>query len=207
MTELRTLKEANQRLSDDNQELRDLCCFLDDDRQKGRKLAREWQRFGRYTASVMRQEVSAYQVSFKAIFPMKFAFQTDFSHFQHKLRQLDDKQQELIRDNLELKELCLYLDEERANVSAAIPTACSNCGTPIRLTTSTNASNTMRDDGDGSSSSTNDEPMPSVRQYDRSVAVIFNFNFDILQRVTKIMWILFLLDRKFQIPNSSYLKL
>lgn len=62
LAELRTLKEANQRLSDDNQELRDLCCFLDDDRQKGRKLAREWQRFGRYTASVMRQEVSAYQV-------------------------------------------------------------------------------------------------------------------------------------------------
>ncbi|KYQ54783.1 Coiled-coil domain-containing protein 85A, partial [Trachymyrmex zeteki] len=61
LNELRLLKEANQRLNDDNQELRDLCCFLDDDRQKGRKLAREWQRFGRYTVSVMRQEVSAYQ--------------------------------------------------------------------------------------------------------------------------------------------------
>ncbi|KZC14092.1 PREDICTED: coiled-coil domain-containing protein 85C [Dufourea novaeangliae] len=108
--ELRALKEANQRLSDDNQELRDLCCFLDDDRQKGRKLAREWQRFGRYTASVMRQEVSAYQ---------------------NKLRQLDNKQQELIKDNLELKELCLYLDEERGGG--------------------------QRDDGDGSSSSTNAE--------------------------------------------------
>lgn len=70
VAELRTLKEANQRLSDDNQELRDLCCFLDDDRQKGRKLAREWQRFGRYTASVMRQEVSAYQVSFGGIFQL-----------------------------------------------------------------------------------------------------------------------------------------
>ena len=103
------LKEANQRLSDDSQELRDLCCFLDDDRQKGRKLAREWQRFGRYTASVMRQEVSAYQ---------------------NKLRQLDNKQQELIKDNLELKELCLYLDEERGGQAT-------------------------RDDGDGSSSSTN----------------------------------------------------
>lgn len=65
LAELRSMKEANQRLSDDNQELRDLCCFLDDDRQKGRKLAREWQRFGRYTASVMRQEVSAYQVNTK----------------------------------------------------------------------------------------------------------------------------------------------
>ncbi|KAJ8890750.1 hypothetical protein PR048_010259 [Dryococelus australis] len=80
--EIRALKEANQRLGDDNQELRDLCCFLDDDRQKGRKLAREWQRFGRYTASVMRQEVSAYQ---------------------SKLRELDNKQQELIKDNMELK--------------------------------------------------------------------------------------------------------
>ncbi|XP_047468967.1 coiled-coil domain-containing protein 85C-like [Penaeus chinensis] len=120
--ELRHLRENQQRLTDDNQELRDLCCFLDDDRQKGRKLAREWQRFGRYTASVMRQEVTAYQ---------------------NKLRELDTKQQELIKDNLELKELCLYLDEERNNA------ACSHCGHPL----------ITRDDGDGSSSSTNaDEP-------------------------------------------------
>lgn len=124
VAELRVLKETNQRLADDNQELRDLCCFLDDDRQKGRKLAREWQRFGRYTASVMRQEVSAYQT---------------------KLRELDNKQQELIKDNLELKELCLYLDEERGNSSI-----CPACGS---------TTNNLRDDGDGSSSSTNaDEP-------------------------------------------------
>lgn len=124
--DLRVLKETNQRLADDNQELRDLCCFLDDDRQKGRKLAREWQRFGRYTASVMRQEVSAYQT---------------------KLRELDNKQQELIKDNLELKELCLYLDEERGSSSI-----CPACGS------TTNGGN-LRDDGDGSSSSTNaDEP-------------------------------------------------
>jgi CCDC85 family len=76
------LQDLARRLQDDNQELRDLCCFLDDDRQKGRKLAREWQRFGRYTASVMRQEVSSYQ---------------------GKLRELDNRQHELIRDNLELK--------------------------------------------------------------------------------------------------------
>lgn len=82
MSEINSLKEVNQRLNDENQELRDLCCFLDDDRQKGRKLAREWQRFGRYTASVMRQEVAAYQV---------------------KLRHLEAKQQHLIEDNIELK--------------------------------------------------------------------------------------------------------
>lgn len=142
------LKDLARRLQDDNQELRDLCCFLDDDRQKGRKLAREWQRFGRYTASVMRQEVSSYQ---------------------GKLRELDNRQHELIRDNLELKvnnpnalnvyhfkreylqELCLYLDEERNS-----QTNCPSCGASLRPGT--------RDDGDGSSSSTNaDEPaIPAV---------------------------------------------
>ncbi|XP_054710444.1 coiled-coil domain-containing protein 85B-like [Uloborus diversus] len=121
--EIRSLKDANQRFQDDNQELRDLCCFLDDDRQKCRKLAREWQRFGRYTASVMRQEVAAYQ---------------------NKLQELENKQQELIRDNLELKELCLYLDDERNRGT------CSQCGGPL---------NCRRDDGDGSSSSTNNEEL------------------------------------------------
>lgn len=126
LLELRQLKDVNQHLADDNQELRDLCCFLDDDRQKGRKLAREWQRFGRYTASVMRQEVSAYQ---------------------NKLRELDNKQQELIKDNLELKELCLYLDEERGGNSL-----CPSCNAAA-------VTGNLRDDGDGSSSSTNaDEP-------------------------------------------------
>ncbi|KAL3874344.1 hypothetical protein ACJMK2_037372 [Sinanodonta woodiana] len=108
--EIRNLKEINQNLQDDNQELRDLCLFLDDDRHKGRKLAKEWQRFGRYTSSVMRSEVSAYQ---------------------EKLKDLETKQNELISDNIDLKELCLYLDQER-----------------LRFTQ-------MRDEGDGSSNSTN----------------------------------------------------
>lgn len=91
---------------------------------------------------------------------MFFVFQNLYKpifYFQNKLRQLDDKQQELIRDNLELKELCLYLDEERANVaSAAHVSVCTNCGHSVR--------STLRDEGDGSSSSTNaDEPMPSAR--------------------------------------------
>lgn len=127
--EIRCLKDVNQRLQDDNQELRDLCCFLDDDRQKGRKLAREWQRFGRYTASVMRQEVSTYQA---------------------KLRELESRQQELIKDNLELKELCLYLDEERAGNRSSL--FCPNCGLQ--------AIQGQRDEGDGSSSSTNNDEVP-----------------------------------------------
>ncbi|GFT84889.1 coiled-coil domain-containing protein 85C-B [Nephila pilipes] len=123
LQEIRNLNEMNQRFQDDNQELRDLCCFLDDDRQKGRKLAREWQRFGRYTASVMRQEVASYQ---------------------NKLQELENKQQELIRDNLELKKLCLCLDEERNRGT------CAQCGEPL---------SGRRDDGDGSSSSTNNEEL------------------------------------------------
>ena len=110
LMEIRGLKEVNQRLQDDNQELRDLCCFLDDDRQKGRKLAREWQRFGRYTSSVMRSEVAAYQ---------------------QKLKELETSQEELMKDNLSLKELCLYLDQERGF----------------------QGDSTDRDQGDGSSSS------------------------------------------------------
>ena len=135
------MKSSFQRLQEDNQELRDLCCFLDDDRQKGRKLAREWQRFGRYTASVMRQEVASYQA---------------------KLKQLECRQQELVRDNGELKELCIYLDEERSEIQQ---TPCPSCGaTPSPPPMESNGSGLpqqqpVRDDGDGSSSSTNaDEP-------------------------------------------------
>jgi hypothetical protein len=95
-TELRSSKELTHRLTEENQELRDLCCFLDDDRQKGRKLAREWQRFGRYTASVMRQEVANYQA---------------------KLKELDGKQQELIRDNLELKVIYICFLIKKTNLS------------------------------------------------------------------------------------------
>lgn len=87
------------------------------------------------------------------------------------MRQLDDKQQELIRDNLELKELCLYLDEERANAAASVPTSCTNCGAPVRCVAASSTGAPLRDDGDGSSSSTNDEPMPSVRQFDRTIPV------------------------------------
>ncbi|KFO56138.1 Coiled-coil domain-containing protein 85C [Corvus brachyrhynchos] len=91
--EIRGLKEVNQKLQDDNQELRELCCFLDDDRQKGKKLSREWQRFGRHTASVMWKEVGMYQ---------------------QKLKDLEARQETLLRENVELKEMVLMLDEERS---------------------------------------------------------------------------------------------
>lgn len=72
----------------------------------------------------------------------------------------------MIRDNLELKELCLYLDEERANAAQN----CTNCGAPP-------ANNSvLRDDGDGSSSSTNVEEPETIsgalhHNYDQNISV------------------------------------
>ncbi|XP_037829573.1 coiled-coil domain-containing protein 85A [Kryptolebias marmoratus] len=86
-------QDVNQKLQEDNQELRDLCCFLDDDRQKGKRMSREWQRLGRFSAGVMRKEVAVYL---------------------QKLRELEQRQAEVVRENLELKEVCLMLEEERA---------------------------------------------------------------------------------------------
>lgn len=65
LLEIRTLKDVIKTKQEDNQELRDLCCFLDDDRQKYKKLSKEWQRFGRYTSSVIKNEVASHQTKFK----------------------------------------------------------------------------------------------------------------------------------------------
>lgn len=45
----------------ENEELRDLCCFLDDGRQKTKQVAHEWQCFGKYTASVLKNEVDGFE--------------------------------------------------------------------------------------------------------------------------------------------------
>ena len=87
-----SFQDINQKLQEDNQELRDLCCFLDDDRQKGKRVSREWQRLGRYTAGVMHKEVALYL---------------------QKLKELEVKQEEVVKENMELKELCVLLDEEK----------------------------------------------------------------------------------------------
>ena len=49
------------------------------------------------------------------------------TNYQQKLHQLDGRQQELVRDNHELKDLCLYLDEERN----CIDLSCPHCGEKI----------------------------------------------------------------------------
>ncbi|XP_059929159.1 coiled-coil domain-containing protein 85A [Gadus macrocephalus] len=107
LTEIRSLKDVNQKLQEDNQELRDLCCFLDDDRQKGKRVSREWQRLGRYSAGLMRKEVTVYL---------------------QKLKELEQRQSEVLRENLELKEVCLMLEEERAEAAATAVAAVAGRG-------------------------------------------------------------------------------
>ncbi|CAL8291657.1 unnamed protein product, partial [Gadus morhua 'NCC'] len=125
--EIRSLKEVNQKLQDDNHELRELCCFLDDDRQKGKKLSREWQRFGRYTASVMWKDCGVYQ---------------------QKLQDLEANQESLMRENAELKEIVVMLDEERNGAGSR-----SSIDSQSSLTNLNGSSVTVRDVGDGSSTS------------------------------------------------------
>ncbi|XP_010181749.1 PREDICTED: coiled-coil domain-containing protein 85A, partial [Mesitornis unicolor] len=126
--EIRGLKDINQKLQEDNQELRDLCCFLDDDRQKGKKVSREWQRLSRYSASVMHKEVALYL---------------------QKLKELEVRQEEVVKENLELKELCVLLDEEKSGGAGSR----SSIDSQISLCQLTTTSAYVRDVGDGSSTS------------------------------------------------------
>ncbi|XP_032509308.1 coiled-coil domain-containing protein 85A isoform X8 [Phocoena sinus] len=128
--EIRGLKDINQKLQEDNQELRDLCCFLDDDRQKGKRVSREWQRLGRYTVGVMHKEVALYL---------------------QKLKELEVKQEEVVKENMELKELCVLLDEEKGAGCAG-----SRCSIDSQASLCQLAATTapyVRDVGDGSSTS------------------------------------------------------
>ncbi|XP_053133407.1 coiled-coil domain-containing protein 85B [Hemicordylus capensis] len=98
LREIRELKAVNGRLQAENRELRDLCGFLDEDRLKAKRLARHWQLFGHHAAQVLRDEVAA---------------------CLRKLAGLEGLQERLATENLELKELCLALEEECAAAAAA----------------------------------------------------------------------------------------
>ncbi|XP_026165555.1 coiled-coil domain-containing protein 85A [Mastacembelus armatus] len=140
LNEIRSLKDVNQKLQEDNQELRDLCCFLDDDRQKGKRVSREWQRLGRYSAGLMRKEVAIYL---------------------QKLKELEQRQLEVIRENLELKEVCLImLEEERVAAGAGGGSVVAGSRSSIDSQSSLSqlgggvpVPGLLRDVGDGSSTS------------------------------------------------------
>ena len=55
MSEIRQLHGDKHRLAGENRELRELACFLDDERHKAKKMSKDWQRFGRHANIVMKQ--------------------------------------------------------------------------------------------------------------------------------------------------------
>jgi len=57
MDEIHRLRESIRRLLTDNEELCDLCCFLDDDRERYRHDAVEWQKLHQQMATEITKKV------------------------------------------------------------------------------------------------------------------------------------------------------
>ena len=89
LEEVRLLKEVNQRLQTELDDMRDLCCYLDDDRVKCRKLAKDWQNFGRYISSILHTKESCYQ---------------------EEVNSLSLQKESIIAENINLKRLCHELE-------------------------------------------------------------------------------------------------
>ena len=64
--------------------------FLDSGQQRSKNLALEWQNFGKYTAQVLKNEVET---------------------AEQKIRLLKEQVEKLTKENKELKEMCLYLNQ------------------------------------------------------------------------------------------------
>lgn len=131
LMEVRSLRDGNQklhqekdRLNFEKEELSGICCFLDDDREKSKKMAKEWQVFGRYATGVLQKELSI---------------------CHSKIKELELRQQSLIQENRNLKELCLLLDQEQAGSRTSLDSQSSLHGPVPGLLGVT------RDSGDGSS--------------------------------------------------------
>ena len=132
LNQLSGMKHHNFQLMSDNNELRDLCCYLDDERSRARSLAKEWQSFGTHMSRVMRHEVSSYA---------------------KKLQVLEDKQFELVRENFELKQLCIMLDNSLASRDSGVGEG----------STGSNASSHSNDVGDAASLTVNTNPGVGIR--------------------------------------------
>ena len=79
-------------LESENDELRSICGFLDEAYHKSRQKALEWQSFGCYTAQILRREIAM---------------------SESKDQATKEQLVKLIKENKELKEMCIYLDQSQ----------------------------------------------------------------------------------------------
>ena len=157
MLEVRGVREANQRLMQEKElslkekeELAGICCFLDDDREKAKKVAREWQMFGRYATGVLQKELAS---------------------CHSKIKELEQRQAMLTQENKNLKEICLMLDQEQAGSRNSVDSQNSlSCPSTGLLNV-----NGIRDAGDGSSNgSTASTCSPDHRQNFQNKEVLYS---------------------------------
>jgi len=141
------MREINQKLMQEKEillkekeDLCGICCFLDDDREKAKKVAREWQMFGRYATCFLQKELA---------------------NWHSKVKDLEQRQLTLVHENRNLKELCSMLDQEQAGSRNSLNSHESLPGPPGSLL----AVAGTRDSGDGSSNgSTTSACSPDQRQ-------------------------------------------
>lgn len=157
LLEVRGVREINQKLlrEKDNlikekEELAGICCFLDDDREKAKKVAREWQMFGRYATGVLQKELAS---------------------CHSKVKELEQRQSSLTQENKNLKEICIMLDQEQAGSRSSVDSQNSFPCPPSGLL----SVNGIRDSGDGSSNgSTASTCSPDHRQGQNGKEVMYS---------------------------------
>lgn len=84
-----------------------MCCFLDDERKKSKRLSKEWQSFGKYTASILRNEVLGFEKKMSILqVNLPFLLFLIIYSFNHQ-----ENLQKLSQENAELRDLCLFLNQ------------------------------------------------------------------------------------------------
>lgn len=83
---------TKEQLESENKELHMICGYLDEECRKSKRLGSEWQSFGKYTAEILKEEIANSEV---------------------RTRVMQEELERLAKENRELKEMCLFLDQSR----------------------------------------------------------------------------------------------
>lgn len=133
LNQYRATTELNQRMKiekkamlTEKEELTAMLVYFDDDRNKWKKVAREWQKYGRYATGILQKEVTS---------------------FNSKSKDLESKQAQLVQENRTLKDIIAMLDLENTGSRDSVN---SQNSLPSASAGLLSVSGT-RDSGDGSS--------------------------------------------------------